>query len=140
MKVIFIKDQKIKDVSTGYAVNYLIPQKLAVLATPQNIKRIETQKLQADSAEKKSLAKEEVLIKKLSDKEVIIKTKAGKKGKLFGAITKKDIARKLQINKNYVILAEPIKKIGQYNIELKFPGKSVKIKLEIKDDQGTPNK
>jgi large subunit ribosomal protein L9 len=102
MKVIFIKDMKgqgkkgeVKEVSEGYATNFLFPRGVARPATEGNMKTLEQQ--QASEQKRKAQEKEEaqVLGKKLEEMTVVLKAKAGEGGRLFGAITSKQIAEAL---------------------------------------------
>ncbi len=134
MKVIILKTNEVKDVSLGYAVNFLLPKGLAVVATKAKLERLK--KLEEDS---KNLKKQDELknrqaADKLNGKVINLKLEAGKSGKIHGSITKKDLAKELKILKTNIELDKPIKKIGEYKINLKF-GKakaSVKLKLEAK--------
>ena len=125
MKVILLKDIKgsgkkfdVKDVSDGYALNYLFPKKLAIEANKANL-----EKLNARNNAEKYKKEQEIkscmeLAKKLDGKKIIFCAKAGETGKLFGAITSKEIVdeifKQLNINvdKKKIVLDEPIKSIG----------------------------
>jgi len=133
MKVILQEDVKGKgksgqlvEVADGYARNFLIPQKLAVTATPQNISLMKQQeksrqkKLEADKA-----AANEVLAK-LEGVIVKITAKAGEGGRLFGGITSMDISGQLmeqhgiEIEKNKIVLDEQIKSFGTFEVKCKL--------------------
>lgn len=114
MKVI-IKDE-IKEVKAGYARNFLIPKGMAILATKEAI-------LELEEKERKILEKVKKLTKKFKDLKIKIKVKTGKDEKLFGAVTKKDIAKKLKekkikISQKAILIDKPIKKVGEYKIEI----------------------
>lgn len=103
MKVIFLKDVKgkgkkgeVKNVSDGYARNYLLKNKIAEEATPGNMKALEAQKKKNDQLEQQE--KEEAMNLKdtLADLTVELKAKSGDGGRLFGSITSKQIADTLQ--------------------------------------------
>ena len=133
MKVIFHEDVKgqgkkgeLKEVSDGYARNYLLPRKLASEATADNInalKRKEEAKA-AQIAKEKAQAEENA--KKLGGVQVIIKAKAGNAGKLFGAVTSQEISDALKaqfdidIEKNKIVQAEPIKTFGSFSVKAKL--------------------
>ena len=133
MKVIFNADVKgqgkkgeMKEVSDGYARNYLLPRKLASEATADNINALklkETAKA-AQIATEKALAQENA--QKLTGIQVIIKAKAGNGGKLFGAVTSQEISSALKeqfdidIEKNKIVQAEPIKTFGSYTVKAKM--------------------
>jgi len=141
MKVIFKKTGQIKDVSFGHAVNYLIPQGLAVQATDEAILKLQN-KLAASKIEESLIKNQKdslkaAILSKLSGKELIIKAKAGKNGKLFGAITKKALAKTLGVEKQSIVLGKPIKKIGEHKINLKLgsgAGTTVTVKIEAKKE------
>ena len=135
MKVIFLEDVKgkgkkgeLKDVSDGYARNFLLPKKLAVLATNDAINL----KNQADASKAHKLAvdkaKAEEIAEKLKDTPVTIQAKAGSGGRLFGAVTAAEIAGALKaqydidIDKRKIVLDENIKNFGSYQVKIKlFP-------------------
>lgn len=75
---------------------------------------------------------DEQTMKKLEGKIIEMKAEAGKNGKIHGSITKKEIAKELKILKTNIILEEPIKKVGEYEVELKFGKAKGKIKLVVK--------
>ena len=131
MKVILIKTSEIKEVSFGYAVNYLFPQGLAIEATEKAIKniKIKNKKLRIKNEEKIQENKE--LAVKFKDKEFKMVVKAGKKGKLYGAVTKKDLAKVLGVEKTSIVLKDQIKKVGDYKIGVKFGSKKTKVKLKV---------
>ncbi|WP_461207327.1 50S ribosomal protein L9 [Clostridium sp. DL1XJH146] len=147
MKVILLKDVKGKgkkgdlvNVSDGYARNYLFPRKLANEATDNNIHILNTKN---ENDRKKKLAqieKAQKLADELRDKEIIIKTKAGESGRLFGAITTKDISKEIKTKFNVdidkkKIVSDTIKQLGTYEIELKiYPEISTKIKVIIQEN------
>ena len=112
-------------VADGYARNYLLPQKKAVLATPQNRKRLEQQKAKIDLqiAKEKGLAEE--IAKKLEGKKCTISAKVSDKDRLYGSITIRDIVNALaeqniQVEKRMVLLSEPIKSLGEFSIPLRI--------------------
>ncbi|MBZ9637376.1 50S ribosomal protein L9 [Clostridium sp. FP1] len=144
MKVILLKDIKsvgkkgdVVNAADGYARNFLFPRKLAEEATDPNMhilnKKNETErkKKTAEIEEAQKIANE------LKDKVVKIIGKAGENGKLFGAITNKDIA--MALNKQYnldvdkkKIVTDTIKLLGTYEVEVKvYPEISTKIKVLV---------
>lgn len=145
MKVILLQDVKsvgkkgdVVNASDGYARNFLFPKKLAQEANDVNM-HILNKKNEADR--KKKLAETEAAQKianDLKDKEVVIYAKAGDGGKLFGAITSKDISQEMETQLNISvdkkkIVMNTIKSIGTYTVEVKlYPEISTKIKISIK--------
>jgi large subunit ribosomal protein L9 len=134
MKVIILKSKEVKEVSLGYAVNFLLPKKLAVVATKKKLSEIKKAEKEALEVKKQTGQDDRRIAEKIDGKVVILKVKAGKSGKIHGSISKKDIAKELKILKINIDLEKPIKKIGEHEIKLKF-GKtkaSIKLKIEIK--------
>ena len=133
MKVIFNADVKgqgkkgeMKEVSDGYARNYLLPRKLASEATADNIDalKLKEKARAAQIAKEKAQALENA--QKLTGIQVIIRAKAGNGGKLFGAVTSQEISNALKeqfgidIEKNKIVQAEPIKTFGSYTVKAKM--------------------
>ena len=133
MKVILLSDLKgnkrkgdIIEVSDGYAVNYLIPKKLAKIADNKSINELKNQEKALQY--KKEVQKEEnIKIKEIIDnKEIDIYLSAGENGKLFGSVTSKNISEAINekynvnVDKHSIDLSEPIKSFGRYNIDIKL--------------------
>ncbi len=145
MKVILKEDIKgvgkkdeIINASDGYARNYLLPKKLAVLADAGNMNILNSKK--ASEQHKKDLELEEA--KKIQEKMktiiVKVKTKAGENGKTFGSITSKEIAEnletqyKIKVDKKKITLNEPIKALGNYIVNVKlFEGVMGKLTVSV---------
>ncbi|MDR3582786.1 MAG: 50S ribosomal protein L9 [Candidatus Pacebacteria bacterium] len=147
MKVILLQDIKslgkkndIKDVSDGYARNFLLAKKLAAIATETAIAEAEAKKAEEKKADEANLQNLRELAGKLKDKKITLKSKA-KGGKLFGSISAKDVAAELQkenlaVPEKSIILNEAIKKIGNYQIKIKLTEQvETNIKLEIVGDK-----
>ena len=107
MKVILLKDVKgtgkkgeIKEVSDGYARNFLIKKKFAVEANNTNVKELDEKNKSKER--KETIAYEEAVLlgKQMEEVNIVIETKAGEGGRLFGSITSKDIAEELKKQKN----------------------------------------
>lgn len=148
MQVILKKDVKgtgkagdVVKVSDGFARNRLIPGGLAVEATPQNMKAIEREKANHAKkvAEETAAAKE--LEKKLTAAPIVVGTKVGDSGKVFGSITSMNIAEAIksqlgiEIDKKKIVLDKPIKEVGTSKVEIKlYTGvtASVDVKVEGK--------
>ena len=133
MKVIFNTDVRgqgkkgeMKEVSDGYARNYLMPRGLASPATADavNALKLKEKAKAAQIAKEKAQAEENA--KKLGGVQVIIKAKAGNAGKLFGAVTSQEISDALKaqfdidIEKNKIVQAEPIKTFGSFSVKAKL--------------------
>lgn len=132
MKVILLHDvpnigrkYDIKNVSDGYARNFLFPRKLAQIATTQNIQVIEKQKKQHEQEKEiqKDILKKNIEV--LEGLEISITKKTNEKGHLFAGINKEDVAKILKEQKHIDIpadiieLEKPIKEIGEYKIKVK---------------------
>jgi large subunit ribosomal protein L9 len=123
-------------VANGYARNYLLPRKLALLATPGNLKQIERErvKLDAREAEEKSFA--DAIASRMAGVEVIITRRVGDTEALYGSVTTADIAEALgklghEVDKRKLGLREPIKKLGEYTVPLKLH-REVIVQLPVK--------
>ena len=125
MKVIFHEDVKgqgkkgeLKEVSDGYARNYLLPRKLASEATADNINALKLKEKAKAAQIAKEKAQAEENAKKLGGVQVIIKAKAGNAGKLFGAVTSQEISDALKAQ--FDIDIEPIKTFGSFSVKAKL--------------------
>jgi len=112
-------------VRPGYARNFLIPQKMAVPATTRNRAQIEHQKRAAVARAAKLQASAEAVAKRLAELELTITAVAGDDQRLYGAVTTRDIAASLEnhgltINHKILQLAEPIKRLGTYEVSAKL--------------------
>jgi large subunit ribosomal protein L9 len=140
MKVVFLHDVPnvakagdVKEVADGYGRNFLIPRKLAALASPQAISQVKTgEKVQARTDEELT-----ELASRLEGKEVSLKAHAGAKERLYGSITSADIAAELEsatgiaVDKRKIELDKPIHKLGSYELTIKL-GKDITPKITVK--------
>ena len=145
MQVILLKDVKgqgkagqVVKVSDGYARNMLLPKKLAMEATPANMKVLEKQRAQIEAQRAIDKQVAEDIKAKVEAKTVKVVTKAGENGRLFGAITSKDIAEVIQkeflieLDKKKIDLDAPIKQTGVTEVTLRlFPGVQAKCKVDV---------
>lgn len=147
MKVIFLKDVKgqgkkgeIKDVSEGYAQNFLMPRGLVRPATEGNVKTLEQQT--AAELKRKAQEKEEAvqLGKKLEEMTVQLKAKAGEGGRLFGAITSKQVAEALEklgikLDKRKIEMHDPIRTLGVTQVPVKLhPEVKSTLKVHVTEE------
>ena len=147
MKVILKEDVQnlgiigtVVDVANGYGRNYLLPRNLAVEANPKNLKQFEHQKkiilVKADKI--KAAAGE--FGDEISALSIVIEAKAGEEDKLFGSVTNKDIADEIarqgiEVDKRKIILKEPIKRLGTYDVSVKIhQDVTATVKVEVKRD------
>jgi large subunit ribosomal protein L9 len=149
MKVIFLEDVprvaqagEMKEVADGYARNFLLPKKLAVLADARTSHVVEAQlkrkaRLQAETeAEMKELAKQ------LEGREIVLKGRAGAEDRLYGSITNADIVEELRksagvaVDKRKIELDNPIREVGSYEIAIRLTKDIIpKIKLTVIEEE-----
>lgn len=145
MKVILTQDIKsvgkkgqIIDASDGYARNFLLPKKMAVVADATNLNELKTKQDANKYKRDMTMANAKELSEKMKNYELVFKIKAGENGKTFGSVTAKDIAEQLnkkyfvEVDKKKVCLDDAIKTLGVFNIEIKlFEGISGFIKVNV---------
>ena len=130
-------------VANGYARNYLLPRKLALLATPANKKVVERQRKIADVQDAEERSGAEALAARLSALEIVLSRRVGEHEALYGSVTSADIAEVLagkgfEIDKRKITLAEPLKKIGEFTVPVKLH-RDVVAQLTVKvTPQATP--
>lgn len=147
MKVIFLQDVKgqgkkgeMKEVSEGYARNYLIPRGLVKPATAGNVKQLEQQKQSEEKRKQKEKEQAEQLAQKLAALTLIIRSKSGEGGKLFGSITSKQISEELekqniQIDKRKIQLDDPIRSLGVTQVPVKLhPDVKATLKVQVVEE------
>lgn len=133
MKVIFQQDVRgqakkgeMKEVSDGYARNYLLPRNLAVEANKDNLNALALKEKARRAQEAKERAQAQADADKLKAVITTIRAKAGSSGKLFGSVTSQEIVDALreqhgiELEKNKLVQGEPIKAYGSYSLHYKF--------------------
>lgn len=146
MKVILLQDVKslgkkgdIVEVSNGYAANFILPKKLGVEASNNNLNDLKLQNANKEKVEKENLEKAQNFGKDIEKMEVHLKMKMGEGGKTFGTISSKEIAKalmdeyKLEIDKKKIQIREPIKSLGVHNVSIKLHTKvtcTLKVKVQ----------
>ncbi|OUS76314.1 50S ribosomal protein L9 [Paenibacillus sp. MY03] len=142
MKVIFLQDVKgqgkkgeVKDLSEGYVRNFLLPKGLAKAASDGNLKTLEVQNASETKRKAKEKEDAQALAKKLEEMTVVVKAKAGEGGRLFGAVTSKQVAEALaglgvKIDKRKIELEDPIRTLGMTQVPVKLHPE-VKAKLNV---------
>ncbi|WP_346355140.1 50S ribosomal protein L9 [Azotosporobacter soli] len=145
MKVILQQEVKklgkkgdILEVSEGYARNFLLPQKLAILATSTNVNTVSQQKASEARKAQRMTEEAQVLAAQMSKIEIKLPVKTGEGGKLFGSINTKDIAdaimaqHQLEIDKRKIEMKDAIKSLGSYVVTIKLhPEVSAKIQVHV---------
>ncbi|ASR49769.1 50S ribosomal protein L9 [Paenibacillus kribbensis] len=147
MKVIFIKDMKgqgkkgqVKEVSDGYAANFLLPRGIARPATEGNMKTLENQNAAEEKRKQEEKEEAQVLGKKLEETTIQLKAKAGDGGRLFGAITSKQIAEAvaktgIKLDKRKIELEEPIRTLGVTQMTVKLhPEVKATLKVQVTEE------
>ena len=145
MRVIFVEDVpnvartgEVKDVKPGYARNYLLPKKLAVAATPQELQRLESiQKLGRERLEKEKVGAE-AIAEQLEGASVSLKVRSGPTGRLYGAVTTSMVAQELstllerEIDRRSVLLEDTIHELGTFEARVRLhPEVVAAVTLEV---------
>ncbi len=145
MKVIFLDDVprvakagEVKEVADGYGRNFLIPRKLALLASPEAIKAAEAQVKKIARSQAQTEAELLELASQLDGREIFLEARTGGKDRLYGSITTADIAVELEssiglvVDKRKIDLEEPIRQVGSYEINIRLAKDIVpKIKVTV---------
>jgi large subunit ribosomal protein L9 len=128
---------EIVKVADGYARNYLLPRKLALLATEGNKKQIEREKAKLDLQEAEEQKIAQAMADRLADVEVEIARRVGETEALYGSVTAADIVEALatkgfDVDRRKLQLADPIKRIGEFDIPVKLHREvSARIKVKV---------
>ncbi len=147
MKVIFLQDVKnqgkkgeVKEVSTGYAQNFLIKKGLAEEANAKNLARLERENLDKQQQAEQDLVDAKLFKDELEQLEVEIKTKSGEGGRLFGSISSKQVIEAfktqhdIKLDKRKLDMSEPLKSLGYHKINIKLhPEVNATVKVHVKE-------
>ena len=147
MKVILLQDVKsvgkkgdILDANDGYARNFLLPKKMAVAATPDNLNNLKLQKNNQEKVAQEQLEAAQNFAKELESKEVVLAIKAGEGGRTFGSVSSKEIAQAfkdqcgMEIDKKKIQMEEAIKSFGVYEVKVKLhPKVTGTLKVKVKE-------
>jgi large subunit ribosomal protein L9 len=132
MKVILLDDVakvgrrgEVRDVSDGYARNFLIPKKLALTATPGNLKGLDHIKRQQEAKAGRIKSDADVLRERIEALVFEVRRQASEEGKLFGSVTSQDVAEfleqhALKIERRRIHLDEPIKALGESSVAVRL--------------------
>lgn len=144
MKVILLEDVKslgkkgeVVNVNDGYARNFVLPKKLGVEATGKNMNDLKLQKANEEKVAKEHLEAAQAFAKEMENDHVVVSIKAGEGGRTFGSVSSKEIATAYkeqcgkEIDKKKIILPEPIKSFGVYEVAVKLHPKVTGI-LKVK--------
>ncbi len=127
----------IVNVSDGYARNYLIPKGIAIVANKKNLVQIEKQRAAILERAAKVRQEFEALAEQLSKLDIEIPVKVGEEEKLYGSVTSMDIAKAIedkgyQVDRKKIVLPEPIKALGEYEIPVKLsPDVTATVKVRV---------
>ncbi len=148
MKIILLQDVKgqgkkgdLLDVNEGYARNFLIKKGLAEAATATKINELNQRKTADEYHKREELKAMKALAAEIKDKAFTVKIKVGQNGKVFGSVTAQDISDSLKaggydIDKKKIVLANPIKLVGDYDVTLKLAeGVSAKISVQVRGEE-----
>ena len=146
MKVILLEDVKslgkkgeVVNVSDGYARNMILPKKIGLEATPKNLNDLKLQKANEEKVAQENLEAARAFAKKMENDHVVVSIKAGEGGRTFGSVSSKEIATAYkeqcgkEIDKKKIILPEPIKSFGVYEVAVKLHPKvtgTLKVKVQ----------
>ena len=134
MKVILMTDVpalghrgETRDVANGYARNFLLPRKLAVLATPANLKNVEHLKRQRAREEHRALEEAKAAAARIEALTLAVTARASEDGRLYGSVSAQDVVdflerHQLPLEKRRVLLDEPIKAVGDYKVPVRLHG------------------
>lgn len=145
MKVILLEDVKklgkkgdIVEVSDGYARNFVLPKKLGVEATGKNMNDLKLQNANKERIAKENLDAAKAFAEQMEKEQVMVSIKGGEGGRTFGSVSSKEIAQAYkeqcgkEIDKKKIILPEPIKSFGVYEIGVKLhPNVTGKLKVKV---------
>jgi large subunit ribosomal protein L9 len=134
MKVILMTDVptlghrgETREVANGYARNFLLPRKLAVLATPANLKNVEHLKRQREKEDDQALTAAKAAAARIEALALAVAARASDDGRLYGSVSAQDVVdflerHQLPVEKRRVLLDEPIKAVGDYKVPIRLHG------------------
>ena len=144
MKIILLEDVatlgrrgEVRDVADGYARNYLVPQKLALAATPSNLKNLEGIKARQDSQAAKNLAQAQSLAQAIDALHLAVSRQASDEDRLFGSVGRNDIAQfltqhSIEVERRRIGLEEPIKTLGEFSVPIRLhPDVTAQLKVTV---------
>lgn len=139
---------EVKEVTRGYARNYLVPQGLAVMASAEHMKRVAKVKSVAESKRKVVAMKQSDLVAKVEGATLTMRVRAGEGGRLYGSITNMSLADQLkkelgvEIDRRLIELPDPIRMLGTFKVPVKFSADqtaTVTVQVEQSNLPGTEN-
>lgn len=147
MKVILVEDVKslgkkgqLVDVSDGYARNFILSKKKGIEATAKNMNDLKLQKAHEDKLAAQRLEEAKLFAAEIAKAEVVLELKVGEGGKLFGAVSSKEIAQaakeqlNMELDKKKLVLPNPIKTVGTTSVSVKLhPQVTAELKVVVKE-------
>ena len=147
MKVILLEDVKslgkkgqLVDVSDGYARNFILSKKKGIEATAKNMNDLKLQKAHEDKLAAQRLEEAKLFAAEIAKAEVVLQLKVGEGGKLFGAVSSKEIAQaakeqlNMELDKKKLVLPNPIKTVGTTSVSVKLhPQVTAELKVVVKE-------
>lgn len=128
---------EVKEVSPGFARNYLVPQNLAMEATPANLKIWERERVKLEKQREEIISAAKEIASKMEAVEFTIKVKIGENGKIFGSVTPANLSKifeekGFEVNKRDILLSDNIKEVGNYEVNVRLhPEVVVKVNLAV---------
>ncbi|MDR0398200.1 MAG: 50S ribosomal protein L9 [Endomicrobium sp.] len=128
---------EVKKVSPGFARNYLVPQNLAMEATPANLKIWERERVKLEKQREEIISAAKEIASKMEAVEFTVKVKIGENGKIFGSVTPANLSKifeekGFEVNKRDILLSDNIKEVGNYEVNVRLhPEVVVKVKLAV---------
>ena len=150
MRVILLQDVtdmakagEVKEVADGYGRNFLLPKKLAVLASPSALKGVEAQHQADTQRQVSSEAQAEAVAERLEGLSITLKARVGAQGRLYGSITAADIAQEIQkltgqeVDRRRIELEEPLRQLGSYEVTIRLSREvTPKIRVVVEEGEG----
>ena len=147
MKVILLEDVKslgkkgqLVDVSDGYARNFILSKKKGIEATAKNMNDLKLQKAHEDKLAAQRLEEAKLFAAEIAKAEVVLELKVGEGGKLFGAVSSKEIAQaateqlNMELDKKKLVLPNPIKTVGTTSVSVKLhPQVTAELRVVVKE-------
>ena len=132
---------EVKDVAAGFARNYLLPKKLVMEATAQNMKIWEREKIKLEKIREEIISNAKIVAEKIENTEFSIKVKLGENGKIFGSVTVANLAKlfaekDFNINKHDILLPAPIKEVGKISVNIRLhPEVIAKVNIDVVEEK-----
>ena len=132
---------EVKDVAAGFARNYLLPKKLVMEATIQNMKIWEREKIKLEKVREEIITNAKIIAEKIENTEFSIKVKLGENGKIVGSVTAVNLVKlfaekDFNINKHDILLPAPIKEIGKISVNIRLhPEVTAKVNIDVVEEK-----